>query len=204
MVKRRCSVFKAAGGRSVFWECHPLADLENHCHNNSLAACTKKPITLVKSIERPQLQELPTSSKFAYMADRKKSWHCTGKILNTPWFSCPEYKSPWTWTKWGNCAMFWQTHSREQANIKNCFDLICWYLLLLQLYLDTSSHEDCQLFDNMRLSEYGREEICESLKRISRVQTNRLSKDSCGSYVVRYFENCTRRSGHQETLPDWR
>ena len=102
------------------------------------------------------------SSQFTYMADRKKSWHCTGKILNTPWFSCPEYKSPWTWTKWGNCAMFWQTHSREQANIKNCFDLICWYLLLLQLYLDTSSHEDCQLFDNMRLSEFGREEICES------------------------------------------
>lgn len=107
------SVFKAAGGGSVFGECHPLAD------------------------------------------------------LNAPWFSCPRYKIPWTWAKWSNCAILWQTHSGE-ADIKNinriqkCLDLACWCLLQLQLHLDTSSREDCQLFDDMPLSEFGREEICES------------------------------------------
>ena len=107
------SAFKAAGGGSVFWECHPLAD------------------------------------------------------LNAPWFSCPRYKIPWTWAKWSNCAILWQTHSGE-ADIKNinsiqkCLDLACLCLLQLQLHLDTSSREDCQLLDDMPLSEFGREEICES------------------------------------------
>lgn len=131
-------VFKAAGGRSVFWKCHPFAD------------------------------------------------------LNAAWFSCRRYKIPWTWTKWSNCAILWQTHSREadMTNIKSSQKISKVFRSGLLMFVAASAafryiiprglpsvwwHAMFRVRTRRALWE---------LKRISRVQTNRLSKDSCGSYVL--------------------